>query len=185
VNDTHLEDIIEGCKKGKRRSQEMLYQHYSGKMYAVCLYYAGNKQEAEDFLHNGFIKVFQNIKQYKESGVFDAWMRKIFMNTALEKYRQKKHLFVAYTKEELQAFDTEQEDALNKISANDLMSIIQELSPAYRMVFNLYAIEGYSHKEISEMLSISEGTSKSNLSRARSVLQQQVNERFELSRSKA
>ncbi len=77
MNSKHLEDIIEGCKKGKRRSQEMLYQHYSGKMYAVCLYYAGDKTEAEDFLHNGFIKVFQNIKQYKATGVFDAWMRKI------------------------------------------------------------------------------------------------------------
>lgn len=176
----HLEDIINGCKKGKRRSQEMLYQHYSGKMYAVCLYYAGNKTEAEDFLHNGFIKVFQSIKQFKGSGVFDAWMRKIFMNTALEKYRQKKHLFVAYAKEEAQVLDTGQEDALSKISANDLMSIIQKLSPAYRMVFNLFAIEGYSHKEISEILGISEGTSKSNLSRARAQLQKQVGSQFDI-----
>lgn len=185
MNSKHLEDIIEGCKKGKRRSQEMLYQHYSGKMYAVCLYYAGNKTEAEDFLHNGFIKVFQNIKQYKAKGVFDAWMRKIFMHTALEKYREKKQLYISHDKEDVQMLESDQEDALSKISAADLINLIQELSPAYRLVFNLFAIEGYSHKEISEMLSISEGTSKSNLSRARAILQNQVNTRFELSRSKA
>jgi RNA polymerase sigma factor (sigma-70 family) len=184
VNDKHLKDIIDGCRKGKRRSQEMLYHHYSGKMFAVCLYYGGNKTEAEDFLHNGFIKVFQNIKQYNAKGVFDAWMRRIFMNTALEKYRDKKQLFISHEKEELQMLESDQEDALSKISAADLINLIQELSPAYRMVFNLFAIEGYSHKEISVMLSISEGTSKSNLSRARAVLQQQVNERFDLSRSK-
>ena len=180
MNDKHLEDIIKGCKKGERRSQEMLYQHYSGKMYAVCLYYAGNKPEAEDFLHNGFIKVFENIKQYKKKGVFDAWMRKIFMHTALEKYRLKKQLLISYAKEDVQMLESNQEDALSKISAADLTVLIQQLSPAYRMVFNLYAIEGYSHKEVANLLGISEGTSKSNLSRARAVLQKQVKEHFEL-----
>lgn len=158
----------------------MLYQHYSGKMYAVCLYYAGDKTEAEDFLHNGFIKVFQNIKQYKATGVFDAWMRKIFMNTALEKYRKKKQLFISHEKADVLMLESDQEDALSKISAADLTSLIQQLSPAYRMVFNLYALEGYSHKEIGEMLGISEGTSKSNLSRARIILQKKVNTHFEL-----
>lgn len=179
----HLEDIIKGCKKGERRSQEMLYQHYSGKMYAVCLYYAGNKTEAEDFLHNGFIKVFKYIKQYKKKGVFDAWMRKIFMHTALEKYRVKKQLFISFAKEDVQMLESNQEDALSQISAADLTSLIQQLSPVYRMVFNLYAIEGYSHKEVGTLLGISEGTSKSNLSRARVLLQKQVKERFELNTS--
>lgn len=179
----HLEDIINGCKKGKRKSQELLYRTYSGKMYAVCLYYAGNKTEAEDFLHNGFIKVFENIKQFQERGVFDAWIRKIFMHTALEKYRQKKHLIFSDNKDAEQFLESTQEDALSKISAKDLMQIIQKLSPAYRIVFNLFAIEGYSHKEISELCGISEGTSKSNLSRARAHLQQLVNTRFELNRS--
>ena len=181
MNDKHLEDIIDGCKKGERRSQEMLYQHYSGKMYAVCLYYAGNKPEAEDFLHNGFIKVFENIKQFKKTGVFDAWMRKIFMHTALEKYRLKKHLFISYVKEDVQMLESNQEDVLSKISAADLTNLIQQLSPVYRMVFNLYAIEGYSHKEVGKLLGISESTSKSNLSRARALLQKKVKVQFEIS----
>jgi RNA polymerase sigma-70 factor (ECF subfamily) len=158
----------------------MLYQHYSGKMFAVCLYYAGNKTEAEDFLHNGFIKVFEHIKQYQKRGVFDAWMRKIFMHTALEKFRAKKQLLISNAKEDVLQLESKQEDALSKISAADLTALIQQLSPAYRMVFNLYAVEGYSHKEVANLLGISEGTSKSNLSRARAILQKQVKEKFEL-----
>ncbi len=102
------------------------------------------------------------------------------MNTALEKYRKKKQLFISHEKADVLMVETDQEDALSKISAADLTSLIQQLSPAYRMVFNLYALEGYSHKEIGEMLGISEGTSKSNLSRARIILQKKVNTHFEL-----
>lgn len=184
MNEKHLEDIIDGCKKGKRRSQEMLYRNYSGKMYAICLYYAGNKSEAEDFLHNGFIKVFQYIKQYKEKGAFVAWMRKIFMHTALEKYRQKKYFVLSEDENKEPYLESTEEDIISRIAAEDLIRLIQQLSPAYRMVFNLFAIEGYSHKEISDMLGISEGTSKSNLSRARSILQQQVISHFELNKSR-
>lgn len=178
----HLDDIIIGCCKSEKDAQEMLYKQYSGKMYAVCLYYAGNKDEAQDFLHNGFIKVFEKIKQYQKKGSFEGWMRKIFMNTALEKYRSKKNLFLENIEFELISIESTQENALNKISAKDLTNFIQELPPAYRMVFNLYAIEGYTHKEISEMLNISEGTSKSNLSRARANLQHKVKVNFELSK---
>lgn len=181
VDTKHLEDIIIGCCKKERSAQEMLYQHYSSKMYAVCLYYSGNKEEAQDFLHNGFIKVFENIKQYQKKGSFDGWMRKIFMNTALEKYRINKKLELVKNDDALMFIESNQEDALSKISSEHLITLIQELPPAYRMAFNLYAIEGYSHKEISEMLNISEGTSKSNLSRARANLQHKVKINFELS----
>ncbi|MBN1649949.1 MAG: sigma-70 family RNA polymerase sigma factor [Bacteroidales bacterium] len=184
MNEKHLEEIINGCKKGKRRSQEMLYREYSGKMYAVCLYYAGNKSEAEDFLHNGFIKVFKYIKQYRKEGAFVSWMRKIFMHTALEKYKQKQLLIQSEDENSKAHQATIEEDILSRIAAEDLIRIIQQLSPAYRMVFNLFAVEGYSHKEISEILGISEGTSKSNLSRARNILQAQVKTHFELSRSR-
>lgn len=176
----HLEDIINGCKKGKRRSQEMLYQCYSEKMYAVCLYYAGNKTEAEDFLHNGFIKVFDKIKQYQEKGVFDAWMRRVFMRTALEKYRKKEYFLHTDDIAAIHNLESNNNDVLSQLSAKDIMEIIQKLSPGYRMVFNLYAIEGYTHKEISGLLGISEGTSKSNLSRARVLLQQRVNTHFQV-----
>ncbi|MBN2237808.1 MAG: sigma-70 family RNA polymerase sigma factor, partial [Bacteroidales bacterium] len=162
-----------GCKKGKRNSQELLYKTFASKMYAVCLYYSGNKEEAEDFLHNGFLKVFDKINQYQNKGSFEAWIRRIFMNTALEKYRAKfQTVKIDESALEQQVFSNE--DILSKISANDLIQLIQKLTPAYRMVFNLYAIEGYSHSEISQMLGISEGTSKSNLSRARMHLQQQL-----------
>ncbi len=175
MNSKHLEDIIEGCKKGKRKSQEQLYKSFAGKMFAVCLYYSGNRMEAEDFLHNGFIKVFENIKQYRGKGVFEAWMRKIFMHTALEKYRQKKQ-FVDLEEELLDSPSADvQEDALSQLSTQELIIHIQNLSPAYRLVFNLFALEGYSHKEIAKMLAISEGTSKSNLSRARRILQNKLN----------
>lgn len=179
VDTAHLEDIINGCKKGKRQSQELLYRQFAAKMFAVCLYYAGNKMEAEDFLHNGFIKVFENIKQYQKKGAFDAWMRKIFMHTALEKYRQKKNLLFSDSKAEDLLFESTEEDVYSRISTENLMGIIQQLSPAYRMVFNLFAIEGYSHKEIGDLLGISEGTSKSNLSRARLQLQKQLKAQLE------
>lgn len=180
MNSKDLEDILKGCKKGKRRSQEMLYRQYSAKMFAVCLYYAGNKSEAEDFLHNGFIKVFDKINQYQEKGVFEAWMRRIFMHTALEKYRKKEYNLHSDDKEALNKLESNDNDVLSQLSANELMEIIQKLSPSYRLVFNLYAIEGYTHKEISELLGISEGTSKSNLSRARVLLQQRVNTHFQV-----
>ncbi len=184
MNEKHLEEIINGCKKGKRRSQEMLYREYSGKMYAICLYYAGNRTEAEDILHNGFIKVFQYIKQHKEKGAFVPWMRKVFMHTALEKYKQKKYLVFSEDEKKASNLESTEEDIVSSLAAEDLIRLIQQLSPAYRMVFNLFAIEGYSHKEISEMLGISEGTSKSNLSRARGILQEQVKAQFELSKSR-
>jgi RNA polymerase sigma-70 factor (ECF subfamily) len=175
VNSRHLEDIIEGCKKGKRKSQEQLYKRFAGKMFAVCLYYSGNRTEAEDILHNGFIKVFESIKQYRGTGVFEAWMRKIFMHTALGKYRQKKQFVDLDEGFQNRPFVDVQEDALSQLSTQELIELIQDLSPAYRLVFNLYAVEGYSHKEIAKMLAISEGTSKSNLSRARSILQNKLN----------
>lgn len=175
-----LEDIIYGCKKGRRESQEMLFKMFSGKMYAVSLYYSNNKEEAEDILHNGFIKVFQKIGQFKGTGVFEAWMRRIFMNTALEHFRKKSILYpineeLAYENSAMEA------DIISDMASDELVKLIQELSPGYRLIFNLYAIEGYTHKEIAEMLGIAEGTSKSNLSRARIILQNKVKQQFNLS----
>jgi RNA polymerase sigma-70 factor (ECF subfamily) len=184
VEENYLKEIIDGCKKGKRKSQELLYHQFAAKMFAVCLYYAGNKTEAEDFLQSGFIKVFENIKQYQEKGIFEAWLRKIFMHTALTKYREKKLMLLPDYKETEYLLDSNQEDVLSKISTNDLLCLIQQLPPAYRLVFNLYAIEGYSHREIAEMLGLQEGTSKSNLSRARQILQQKLAGQFEISTKK-
>lgn len=175
-----ITEIVKDCKKGKRKAQEKLYKAFSGKMFAVCLYYSKNKDDAEDMLHNGFIKVFQKIDQFKGDGPFEAWIRRVFMNTALEQYRRKS---ILYSVNEEIAYPEHVEDAdvISQLSNDELIKLIQELSPAYQMIFNLYAIEGYSHKEISELLGIAEGTSKSNLARARVILQKKVLKQFKIS----
>lgn len=167
--------IIRGCLDGSRRDQELLYRRYSPALYAACLQYAGNDEEARDILQEGFIKIFGNLSKYKGEGSFEGWMRRIIVNTALEKYRGR---FGLYRVDDI---DTIDEPAAfpdsydySGLEAMDLLEIIRELPPKYRTVFNLYAIEGYSHKEISEMIKISEGTSKSNLSRARSILRKKL-----------
>lgn len=176
----NLSDIVKACKKGNRKAQEQLYNAFANKMYAVCLYYSKDKDDAEDLLHNGFIKVFQKIEQFKGDGPFEAWIRRVFMNTALEIYRKKRVLYSINEDIDYPAY-VEDEDAVSQLSTEELIKLIQELPPAYQMVFNLYAIEGYSHKEISKMLDIAEGTSKSNLARARMNLQKKVVNHFKLS----
>lgn len=171
-----IEEIIKGCLEGNRRDQELLYRRHSVKLYAVCLQYSDSDEEARDILQEGFIKIFQNLQNYKYEGSFEGWVRRIVVNTALEKFRARHNL---YRVDNIDAISEPEADPGTEdytgIDAADLLYIIRELPPKYRMVFNLYAIEGYSHREISEMLNISEGTSKSNLSRARNILQKKVN----------
>jgi len=176
-----LSDIINGCLEGNSIAQRQLYQRFAGKMFAVCIQYSGDYDEAKDVLQDGFIRVFLNLKQFKDKGSFEGWIRRIMINTALEKYRDKYHLNRVVNQEEntdVGVDDTVFED----LSAQDLLKMIRELSPKYRMVFNLYAIEGYTHKEISALLNISEGTSKSNLSRARAILQEKVKHYYKITK---
>jgi RNA polymerase sigma factor (sigma-70 family) len=170
-----IKDIITGCLDGNRRDQELLYRRHSGKLFVVCLQYSGNDEEARDILQEGFIKIFENLHHYKYEGSFEGWMRRIVVNTALEKFRARHQLFRVDDIDTIQEpeADPDNEDYAG-LDAGDLLFIIRQLPPKYRMVFNLYAIEGYSHKEIAAMLNISEGTSKSNLSRARIILQRRV-----------
>ncbi|HOW10727.1 MAG TPA: RNA polymerase sigma factor [Bacteroidales bacterium] len=168
-------NIIKGCLAGSRRDQELLYRRHAAKLYAVCLQYSGNDDEARDILQEGFIKIFENLIHYKNEGSFEGWMRRIVVNTALEKYRSKHNLYRVDDIDTIPEPDASPEtDDYSGLEAGDLLMIIRDLPPKYRMVFNLYAIEGYSHKEISRMINISEGTSKSNLSRARMILQKKV-----------
>ena len=146
---------------------------FSKKMFAVCLYYAKDYTEAEDFLHDGFMKVFSKISQFKGQGSFEGWVKRIMINTVLEKYRKQHQLYPVDNVFEYME-DISEQDSSSDISFKQLLKFVQELSPQYRLVFNLYAIEGYPHKEIADMLNISVGTSKSNLARARSVLQDKV-----------
>jgi RNA polymerase sigma-70 factor (ECF subfamily) len=172
---SEIKKIINGCLSGDRRDQELLYRRHAAKLYAVCLQYSGNDEEARDILQDGFIKIFENLDRYKFEGSFEGWMRRITVNTALEKFRSKHNLYRVDDIDLMPEIDAEPDNQdYAGLEANDLLEIIRELPPKYRVVFNLYAIEGYSHKEISKMVNISEGTSKSNLSRARVILQRRV-----------
>lgn len=168
-------DIIDGCLSGSRRDQELLYRRYAPRLYAVCLQYSGNTEEARDVLQEGFIKIFENLSRFSHEGSFEGWMRRIIVNTALEKYRSRYYLSRVDDIDEVSEPEADPENNdFAGLEAYDLLNMIMELPPKYRMVFNLYAIEGYSHKEIGEMVGITEGTSKSNLSRAREILQKKV-----------
>lgn len=170
-----IKNIINGCLAGNRRDQELLYRRHSPRLYAVCLQYSGNDEEARDILQEGFIKIFENLANYKYEGSFEGWMRRIVVNTALEKYRSKHNLYRVDDIDQIPEPDAEPDNGdYSGLEAGDLLGIIRELPTKYRMVFNLFALEGYSHKEISSMMKITEGTSKSNLSRARVILQRRV-----------
>lgn len=169
------EKILKGCKNGNTRAQEELYRLVAPRMFGVCLRYATNEDDAKDILQDGFIKVFQKISQFEGKGSLEGWIRKIIVNTALERLRTQ-HVSISLDEKTVLKNDLYyDENVLDTLGAEDLLSLIQGLTPKYRMVFNLYAIEGYSHKEIAEIMGISEGTSKSDLSRARVVLQERVN----------
>lgn len=172
-----LDNIIKGCLKGDRKSQEQLYRIFSKRMFGLCLQYANNYDDASDILQDGFIKVFRKMEQYSGKGSFEGWVRRIMINTALERYRSQFHLY-PITENTLAGEDMVHEEVFEKLSAKDLMKLVQTLPPRYRMVFNMYAIEGYPHKEIADMLGITIGTSKSNLSRAREILQRKVKEYY-------
>ena len=168
-----LEILLKGCKKGKPKSQEALYRRFSSAMYGICLQYASNDDDAQDIMQEGFIKVFAKLDQVKNPAALPGWIRRVMINTALEKYRSQVLLQrVDDVREEIG--ETSGNDAFEDLTCEELVGLIQTLSPRYRMVFNLYGIEGYSHQEISEALGISTGTSKSNLSRARAILQDKI-----------
>ncbi|HNP94073.1 MAG TPA: sigma-70 family RNA polymerase sigma factor [Cyclobacteriaceae bacterium] len=164
---------IEGCKRQDARAQRSLYEHFSGKMYALCCRYIPSKMEAEDVLVTAFTKLFERIDQYKGEGSFEGWIRRIVVNESLTYLRRNKNM---YLETEIEAVDRTPDYAHldTHLEAADLMRLVGDLPTGYRMVFNLYAIDGYSHKEIADQLGISENTSKSQLSRARALLQKKL-----------
>jgi RNA polymerase sigma factor (sigma-70 family) len=166
-------DLIEGCITGNRRMQELLYERFSPKMYAVCLRYASNSDDAQDLLQEGFIKVFRNLDKFRKEGSFEGWIRRVFVNTSIEHYRKKVNLNSIGENEE-RIIEDSGWNVLDQLAEKDIIGLVQELSPGYRSVFNMYVIEGFSHKEIGDLMGISEGTSKSQLARAKSILQKRV-----------
>lgn len=166
-----LEQLIQKCKKNDTKAQSELYHLYSRTLFAICLKYSRHHAEAQDNLHDAFMTIFKKIGQYKNKGSFEGWLKRITINTALQRYRDKGFLeLVNENTIEDVAVDVNDEN----ISLDFLLQCIQELPDRYRLVFNLYVLDGYSHKEVAELLNISTGTTKSNLSRARLILKEKI-----------
>ena len=171
VNKQNEHELIQECLKGNRLAQKTLYETYSKTMYGVCLRYSSNADEAKDILQDGFVKVFTKMEQFSFAGSFEGWMKRIFVNTALEFYRVNKiHM---YHSDVDAAYNQAHNDfTVERMSQKEILLAMNNLPPGYRAVLNLFIVEGYGHAEIGEMLGISEGTSKSQLSRARVQLQE-------------
>jgi RNA polymerase sigma factor (sigma-70 family) len=166
--------ILEGCLKGNLKAQRELYDCFASKMLGVCMRYAANREEAKDILHDGFIKIFTKLDMYSGSGPLEAWMRRIFVNTALENLRKNDVLRDTVDYEGATENIEANVDIESDITHDELLLIINSMPPGYRTVFNLYAIEGYAHQEIAALLHISEGTSKSQYARAKVWLQTKI-----------
>ncbi|HIA36263.1 MAG TPA: sigma-70 family RNA polymerase sigma factor [Flavobacteriales bacterium] len=173
MSSTTIDKLVAGCAKGDRKCQQIIYEKFYSKMMGVCLRYASNKQEAQDLVHDGFIKVFEKIYKYNYSGSFEGWVRRIMINTSIDHYRKNKNIFIKENQDfaNIEGEEPDQ-DILSQLRTEDIMKAVQSLSPGYRAVFNLYVVEGYSHKEVSDELGISVGTSKSNLAKAKKNLRQ-------------
>ena len=172
--DTSEEELVKGCLAGIPRFQRTLYKRYAAKMLGVCMRYAHNKEEAEDILHEGFMIVFDKMSQFKMQGSFEGWIRRIMVNKSIEHYRKAKPMYSVVDIENVEEDIASPADVLSTIAANELLKMIQELSPIYKMVFNLAVFEQMSHKEIGETLGIAEGTSRSNLSNAKAILKRKI-----------
>ncbi len=164
-------NLITACIQKERWAQRKLYETHYGKMMGVCLRYANNKEDAQDILHEGFIKIFRNIEKYKVGTSLSAWIRRIMVNTSIDFYRKS---IRRRTEDIEQAYGVSgnDADALSQLTEQEILESVQSLSPAYRAVFNLYVIEGFSHKEIANQLDITESTSRSNLVKARMKLKE-------------
>ncbi|MDR2118381.1 MAG: sigma-70 family RNA polymerase sigma factor [Tannerellaceae bacterium] len=170
------QQLIDGCRRGNRLAQKTLYDAYSRKMMGVCLRYVNDRETARDLLQDGFVKVFGALDTYSGTGSFEGWMRKIFVNCALEYLRRSDVLRESVELDHTGELSGQEYSVIAEMSARELMDMVQELPSGFRTIFNLFAIEGFSHKEIGEMLSITESTSRSQYTRAKQVLQRKIKE---------
>jgi len=167
-----LEQLIKNCIKQDAKAQSQLYKQYASKLFSLCLKYSKNYAEAEDNLHDAFITVFSKIDQYNNKGSFEGWLKRITINTSLQRYRQNIGVYDIIDEGNIEDVAVDIND--DNLSIDFLLKIIQELPDRYRLIFNLYVLDGYSHVEISELINISTGTSKSNLARARLILKDKI-----------
>lgn len=168
-----LNKLIAGCKKNERKSQHFLYNFYKDKLFALCLKYCRSKEEAQDNLQDSFITIFKKIETYKGKGSFEGWMKRITINKAIDRYKKEPYL------EPIDNYQIQEETSIDddglKVSLTQMLALVQELPDRYRLVFNLYELDDYSHQEIATILNISQGTSKSNLHRAKVILKNKIN----------
>jgi len=169
------EEILKGCKNNKRIYQEILYRKFAKKMYGICLSYAGERELAQDILQDSYIKILKNIADFKSDGSLEGWIRRIVTNTAIDNLRQKSRLQKYISEKDEIIQETEEVTGLENLQTEDILNQVAKLPDGARVVFNLYAIEGYTHKEIAQRLEITEGTSKSQFNRARKLLMELLN----------
>lgn len=168
-----LEKILKACKRNNLKAQSQLYQNYKDDLYVLCLKYCSNAEEAEDNLQDSFLDIFKKIKTYKGIGSFEGWMKRITINKAIDKYKKVKPISISINNDLLEDTSVNAK-AVDSIPLDEILQHVQNLPARYRLVFNLYEMDGYSHKEISKLLEISINTSKSNLHRAKSILKQKL-----------
>jgi len=173
--DINLNRMWEGCLQNDRKQQEALYRALAPKMLAVCMRYANDRDEAQDILQEGFIKMFNNVHKYRGDGNLEGWIRRIMVHTAISRYRKLKPMVLVEDMAEEGAMSSASQNA-NNLEVNDLMKLIQQLPQAYRSVFNMYAVEGYSHQEIGNKLGITELLSRTTLYRARNILKEKLSQ---------
>lgn len=176
-------DLIKGCINRDPEMQQLLYERFSAKMYGVCLRYIENPEDANDVMQEGFIKVYHNLNKFRGEGSFEGWIRRIFIHTSIEHYRKKVKLFNV-TEVTENTIEDNNLNILDSLDVKDILNIVNELTPGYKAVFNMHVVEGYSHKEIAQILGITEGTSKSQLARAKGVLKKIFDKRFGQTESK-
>jgi RNA polymerase sigma factor (sigma-70 family) len=171
----NVDEIITGCINKDKHYEDLLYAHFSSVAYAICIRYAANSHDAKDIFQEAFVKVYVQIKNYNKQGSFEGWLKRIFVNTALDYCRRKKNIHFTSAIEKFETISEEEVSQNNvDIPKEKLFELIRNLPDGYRLVFNLYAIEKYSHKQIAEALNIEEGTSKSQLFKARKMLQKEI-----------
>ncbi|NRB47350.1 MAG: sigma-70 family RNA polymerase sigma factor [Saprospiraceae bacterium] len=185
IKQEELKQLIQDCRKGKRSAQKQLYQYYYSYGLTVALHYAKNREEAEEMLHDGFLKVFDRIQQFRFEAPFRSWFRQIIIRSAIDYFRKHHKAGKEARLIPLPTVNKTENEAIRRLSREDAWTLLQVLPPAYRMVFNLHVMEGYTHAEIAEELGVSIGTSKSNLSKAKQKLQQLMGPFFEIGHKKA
>jgi len=178
------EELIKGCIHGHRQAQNKFYNKYSPLLFGITLRYAKNRSDAEDILQESFIKIFKYLKDFRADGALEGWMRRIIVTTAFNYYKRKSHINSNIEPEHVRIPINGDNEVVSKMSHDELLDIISRLPNGYRMVFNMNTVEGYSHKEIGEIMNISVNTSKSQLSRAKSSLQKKITNLFQVEEQK-